>query len=162
MKHIIAVSIFMAGSMLAVAEAPLWMRDARISPDGKTIAFTYKGDIFTVPAAGGEATRLTSDPGYEQLPVWSPDSKTIVFASDRFGNFDVFAVNADASGQWRRLTFNSAAEYPEAFTPDGKAVLYSAAIQDPASSALFPTGRMTELYSVDLNGASPNSLSPPR
>ena len=158
MKHIIAVSIFMAGSMLAVAEAPLWMRDARISPDGKTIAFTYKGDIFTVPAAGGEATRLTSDPGYEQLPVWSPDSKTIVFASDRFGNFDVFAVNADASGQWRRLTFNSAAEYPEAFTPDGKAVLYSAAIQDPASSALFPTGRMTELYSVDLNGGKPQQL----
>ena len=158
MKHIIAVSIVAVSALGAVAEAPLWMRDARISPDGKNIAFTYKGDIFTVPVGGGTAVRLTSDPAYEQLPVWSPDSKTIAFASDRYGNFDIFTVRADAPGQWRRLTYNSASELPEAFTPDGKAVLFSAAIQDPAESALFPTGRMTELYSVDLDGGKPRQI----
>lgn len=63
------------GSMLAVAEAPLWMRDARISPDGKTIAFTYKGDIFTVPAAGGEATRLTSDRATSSCPYGVPTAR---------------------------------------------------------------------------------------
>lgn len=52
MKHIIAVSIIAASTLGAAAEAPLWMRDARISPDGKNIAFTYKGDIFTVPVGG--------------------------------------------------------------------------------------------------------------
>lgn len=135
------------------AEAPLWIRDAKISPDGQKIAFTYKGDIFTVPVSGGEALRLTSQPSYETTPIWSPDSKTIAFASDRYGNFDIFTVRADGkSGSWDRVTYNSASETPESFTPDGKEILFSASIQDPASSALFPTSRMTELYSVPASG----------
>ena len=101
------------------------------SPDGKQIAFTYKGEIFTVPVAGGEARRLTSQPSYETSPVWSPDSKTIAFASDRNGNFDVYTMAADGkSAQWNRLTFNSAGEVPQAFSLDGKNVYYSASIQD--------------------------------
>lgn len=51
-------------------------------------------------------------------------------------------------GSARRLTTNSASEIPSAFTPDGKYVVFSASIQDPASSALFPTSAMTELYKV--------------
>lgn len=160
MKTILSASVLLAATLCASAsDAPLWLRDAKISPDGSHIAFTYKGDIFTVPTAGGEALRITSQPSYETSPIWSPDSKTIVFASDRNGNFDIFAVSADGkSQQWKRLTFNSASETPEAFTPDGKAVLYSASIQDPAQSALFPTGRMTELYSVPLDGGASTQL----
>ena len=140
----------------ASAETPLWLRDARISPDGKQIAFTYKGEIFTVPVAGGEARRLTSQPSYETSPVWSPDSKTIAFASDRNGNFDVYTMAADGkSAQWNRLTFNSAGEVPQAFSLDGKNVYYSASIQDPVESALFPSGRMSELYSVPVSGGAP-------
>lgn len=140
-------------SVAATAETPLWMRDVKISPDGRTIAFTYKGDIFTVPASGGTAMRITSQPTYESNPIWSPDSKALAFASDRHGNGDIFVTAADgSSSEWRRLTFNSANETPEAFTPDGKAVLFTASIQDPASSALFPSGRMTELYSVKTDG----------
>lgn len=135
----------------AGAVTPLWMRDARISPDGSHIAFSYKGDIWTVPAGGGSATRITVSPAYEANPVWSPDGHTIAFASDEHGNFDVFAVDADG-GAPRRLTFNSASEYPESFTADGSAVMFSASIQDPAASALFPAGRMTELYSVPVAG----------
>lgn len=143
----------------ASAETPLWLRDAKISPDGKQIVFTYKGDIFTVPAAGGQARRLTSQPSYETSPVWSPDSKTIAFASDRNGNFDVFTMDADGkSAKWNRLTYNSAGEMPQAFTPDGKAVLYSASIQDPVESALFPSGRMSELYSVPVSGGAPTQM----
>ncbi|MDE6287449.1 MAG: peptidase S41, partial [Muribaculaceae bacterium] len=55
-------------------------------------------------------------------------------------------------GTPRRLTYNSAAEIPESFSPDGKSVLFSASIQDPVTSAVFPSGRMTELYSVDVDG----------
>ena len=59
------------------ASAPMWLRDARISPDGNEIVFTYKGDIFTVPTSGGSARRITSAASYECNPVWSPDGKTL-------------------------------------------------------------------------------------
>lgn len=158
---ILAACLGAGAFSLAKAETvPLWLRDAKISPDGKNIAFTYKGDIYTVDVNGGEARRLTSRDSYEQLPVWSPDSKSIAFASNRNGNFDIFLISAETPGEWKRLTFNSAVELPEAFTPDGKAVLYSASIQDPASSAMFPTGRMTELYRVNIDGAGSRQLLP--
>ena len=156
MKKILLAAMAAASLSASAADTPLWLRDVKISPDGSKIAFTYKGDIFTVPTAGGEATRLTSQPSYESVPVWSPDGRSIAFASDRYGNFDIFTVAADGSSKtWKRLTFNSASETPEAFTPDGKEVLFSAAIQDPASSAQFPSARMTELYAVSVDGGAP-------
>ena len=156
MKRTAAISLFLtAFTAISAAEAPLWMRYARISPDGQYIAFSYKGDIYTVPVKGGDAVRITSQPTYECHPVWSPDSKTIAFTSDRYGNSDIFTVNALKPGEWKRITFNSAAEIPEAFTPDGKSILYSASIQDPVQSALYPSGRMTEVYSVSVDGGAP-------
>ena len=138
-------------SMTASAEEPLWMRDVRISPDGTQVAFCYKGDIYSVSSNGGKAVRLTTHDSYESSPVWSPDGKKIAFASDRYGNADVFVMPA-SGGAATRLTFNSAAETPSAISPDGAYVYFSASIQDPASSALFPTSSMTELYRVPIGG----------
>lgn len=151
MKKILACITFGLTAIASQAATPLWMRDVRISPDGTEIMFCYKGDIYKVPAKGGNATQLTTQDSYECTPVWSPDGKQIAFASDRYGNFDVFVMPANG-GAAQRLTTNSAGELPSSFTPDGKYILFSASIQDPATSALFPTSAMTELYKVPTTG----------
>ena len=150
-------SLALGFAATSLAGTPLWLRDARIAPDGTEIAFCYKGDIYKVPVNGREATRLTSQGSYECSPVWSPDGKQIAFASDREGSLDLFIMPADG-GAARRLTTHSDAEIPWAFTPDGKQVIFSARIQDPAASALFPKASMTELYAVPVTGGRTKQL----
>ena len=135
----------------AGAVTPMWMRYAAISPNGQEIAFCYKGDIYKVAATGGHAVQLTTQSSYEMNPVWSADGRYLAFASDRKGNFDVYAMPS-TGGAPTRLTTNSASELPWAFSPDGKYVYFSASIQDPASSVLFPSSRLTEVYKVPVTG----------
>lgn len=152
-----AGSLALGAMAVTGSDTPLWLRNVKISPDGDRIAFTYKGDIWTVPVTGGEAKRLTSNAAYDTAPVWSPDGKSIAFASDRHGNLDVFIMDANG-GKARRLTSNSADETPKAFTPDGKDVLFSASIQAPAKSAMFPAGRMSQVYAVPVIGGASRQI----
>ncbi|MCU0335807.1 MAG: peptidase S41, partial [Chitinophagaceae bacterium] len=138
------------GSQAQSSEAG-WLRYPAISPDGSTIVFTYKGDLYKVAAAGGTATPLTLHEAHDYNAIWSPDGQSIAFASDRYGNFDVFVMPA-AGGEARRLTFHSAGEVPFSFSPDGKSILFGAARQDGAGNRQFPTGSMPELYSVPVSG----------
>ena len=141
--------------------APLWLRDVQISPNGDLIAFSYKGELWTVPVTGGEARRLTAKDSYEANPIWSPDGSKIAFASDRNGNMDIYVMDS-RGGTPKRLTSNSASEIPQGFSPDGKEVYYSAAIQAPAASAMYHSGRMTQLYAVDIStGKSRQVLGTP-
>lgn len=134
------------------ADSPLWMRYPAISPDGKTIAFGYKGDIFTVPATGGTARQLTTNPAYDTAPVWSPDGKSIAFASDRQGSMDVYVVAA-TGGTPLRVTWNSAAEKPVTFLPDGT-LLFTTTLMPDAKDAQFPSAQFPQTYRVKPDGKS--------
>src|SRR5262245_56280515 len=150
--------VALAGASPArAAQKALWIRQPAISPDGRTVAFSYHGDLWTVPVSGGTATPLTVHPAYDTTPVWSPDGTRIAFASDRYGNFDVF-VMAAGGGDATRLTVHSADEIPASFTPDGSAVLFSAARLDGAANVQFPTGAQPELYKVGLAGGPPEQV----
>ncbi|MCM1309726.1 MAG: S41 family peptidase [Bacteroides sp.] len=109
MKQLFFAIAIAATVAASAADAPLWLRNAAISPDGTTIAFTYKGDIYSVPVGGGRATQLTSDPAFDTKPFWSPDGKQIAFNSDRQQGMDVF-VMPSTGGTPRRITTNSAKE----------------------------------------------------
>lgn len=158
MRQLLLISLlFIISSFTSYAERPLWMRYPALSPDGKTIAFSYQGDLYIVPIEGGNAKPITHNIGYDFAPTWSPDSKQIAFASDRYGNFDVFVINAEG-GIPSRLTFHSNKEIPSSFSPDGKTVLFSAQILDDHKSAQFPYGRLPELYSIDVIGGRPSQV----
>jgi Tol biopolymer transport system component/C-terminal processing protease CtpA/Prc len=135
----------------AADNVPMWLRYPAISPDGRTIVFAYKGDLFRVPSDGGVAVPLTIHEAHDYMPVWSHDGQWIAFASDRFGNFDVFIMPA-SGGEARRLTYHSASELPFSFSPDDKDILFGAARLDTADNRLFPTGSQPELYKVPAAG----------
>ncbi len=154
-KTILTLAFILA--VAAVHAAPRWMRYSAISPDGKTIAFSYQGDIYLVPSAGGEARKFVATEAHEYMPVWSPDGKTLAYAADTYGNFDIYAAALDG-GNPRRLTTNSRSESPLCFSADGKQVYFSGYIQKPAASAQFPSAWIKEVYSVDLKGGRPRQL----
>ena len=144
--------LLVVGASLASAQTtPRWIRYPAISPDGTTIVFTYKGDLYRVPAAGGAAVPLTVHEAHDFMPVWSHDGKQIAFASNRHGNFDVYVIPA-GGGEARRLTFHSADEYPYTFDRDDRTVIFGAARLDSAANRGFPTSAQPELYRVPVAG----------
>ncbi|MBK6620726.1 MAG: PD40 domain-containing protein [Saprospirales bacterium] len=143
--------------LLPAQESPLWLRYPAISPDGEQIVFSFKGDLYKVPAAGGQAYPLTLHDARDFMPVWSHDGKWIAFASDRYGNFDVFLMPA-AGGSATRLTYHSAGDYPSDFTPEDKSVIFSSSQLDAAANQQFPSGVLSELYSVPVAGGAPKML----
>ncbi len=131
--------------------SPQWARYPAISPDGNTIAFTYKGNLYSVDAEGGDAQQLTFHQAQDYRAVWSKDGKTLAFASDRYGNFDVYVMDA-MGGPSTRLTFHSTDEKPYSFSADGSRILFGAARQDAVLHRQYPSSRQPELYSVPLSG----------
>jgi tricorn protease len=131
----------------AAIDAPL-PRHPAPSPDGSQIALSWQGDIWLVPATGGEARRLTVHPATERHPIWSKDGSMIAFASSRYGNTDVFVMPADGSEAPTRLTYASTGDIPETFTPDGTAVVFSS---NRAESVRWGS----QLWTVSLEGGTP-------
>ncbi|HEX4808852.1 MAG TPA: PDZ domain-containing protein [Bryobacteraceae bacterium] len=120
---------------------------------GKTqIVFSYAGDLWTVSREGGQAVRLTSGPGIEGNPVFSPDGTQVAFSGQYEGNTDVYTVSAEG-GIPKRLTFHPAAETPVAWTPDGSKILFRSAAESYS--------RFTKLFTVSAQGGLPESLPLP-
>ena len=152
MKLKITLLFFVLATVVLSAQVqPQWVRYPSISPDGSQIVFTYKGDLYKVPASGGEAVQLTYHEAHDYKAVWSKDGKTIAFASDRYGNFDVFTMSA-MGGPATRLTFHSNGETPYTFSADNQQVIFGGMRQDKASHRQYPTGSQPELYAVPVKG----------
>ena len=89
------------------------MSEPSLSPDRREIAFVSGGDIWDVPASGGEAHLLVSNPAYDSRPLYSPDGTKLAFLSTRTGNGDVYIVTL-ATGALQRITFDDVAEQLDA------------------------------------------------
>ncbi|MFT4204121.1 MAG: S41 family peptidase [Chitinophagaceae bacterium] len=158
MKNWLFVASLFVSVALFAQVTPLWLRYPAISPDGKSIVFGYKGDLYRVPTEGGTAVPLTLGESQEMMPVWSHDGKYIAFASDRYGNFDVFVMPA-TGGEAVRVTTNSAGDYPYDFSPDNKKVLFASSRNGPAKSIRFSYALFKNLYEVPITGGRPMLVS---
>jgi tricorn protease len=124
-----------------------------IAPDGATIAFVSGGDVWEVPARGGDARLLVSHPATESRPLFSPDGKRLAFASTRTGAGDVYVLTL-ATGDLRRLTFDDAAELVTGWAPDGAFVYFTSNSHDVSG--------MLDVYRVNVEGATPMPVASDR
>ncbi|MCP4438695.1 MAG: peptidase S41 [Aureispira sp.] len=159
MRLLLAVLILWTStlSISYAQDAPLWLRYSAISPDGKTVVFSYKGDLYKVASSGGTATALTMHAAHDYMPIWSNDSKTIAFASNRYGNFDVYSMSIEG-GSPTRLTFHSSNDLPTDFSPKDDHILFQSLRIDDSENRLFPSGRLPELYSIPSKGGQPKQV----
>jgi len=133
------------------AQEPIrFPRTPDISPDGKLVAFSYLGDIWTVEAIGGVARPVTMHEAHDINPCFSPDGRWIAFSSNRHGSYDVFVV-ASYGGKPKRLTFDSAQDMALGWTPDGKGIVFSS-----TRATGFPGG--PELMVVPIEGGRERTL----
>lgn len=159
MKRILFSILLLGAAISATAEGVTWLRYPAISPDGKSVAFTYKDDIWIVGIQGGTAKRFTNNRAYDYAPAWSPDGTRIAFASNRYGNFDIFTASIKGSTA-KRITTHSNDERPWCYSPDGSEIYFSANLQVSAESRMFPQPiYQTELYASPVEGGRPRPIT---
>lgn len=148
-----ATALFTAFAEVASAQGEpiLGAKCPALSPDGKTICFSYLGDLWTVPVEGGEASRLTVHERHDDSPCWSPDGKLIAFTSSREFNEDVFVVPANG-GAPRQLTFDSAADEVRGWSADSEWVVF-----DSYREVNAPL-RQGTIYKIRADGGQPKRL----
>ena len=156
-KKLLAVTAFVLSLNCHAADDSAWMRYPALSPDGNLIAFSFKGDIYTVPSTGGRALQITTNPAHDTRPVWSPDGKQIVFASDRMGSMDIYVVDKDG-GAPTRLTTHSGNETPLAYK-DNDHILFLANILPSTDDMQFASGQFPQVYEVSTEGGRPVMFS---
>ncbi len=131
--------------------------------NGTEIVFSYAGDLYKVPVAGGEAQRLTSHVGYEMFPRFSPDGKTIAFTGQYDGNTEVFTIPA-TGGEPLRVTYTATNGRDDlgdrmgpnnivmTWHPDGQRIVYRNRIS---------SGFDGRLYTVDREGGLSTAIPLP-
>ena len=121
-----------------------------LSPDGSEIAFVSGGDIWTVPAQGGDARLLVSNDADESRPLYSPDGTRIAFVSTRTGNGDIYVLTL-ANGQLQRITYDDQAEQLDAWSHDGAWLYFSSGRSDISG--------MSDEFRVRSDGGTPMTVA---
>jgi Tol biopolymer transport system component/C-terminal processing protease CtpA/Prc len=124
-----------------------------ISPDGREIAFVSGGDIWSVPATGGDAHLLVSHAASESRPLFSPDGRWLAFVSTRTGSGDLYVLRLE-TGDIARLTFDDGPEQLDGWSADSRFAYFS-------SSSLDVAG-MNDLFRVPATGGTPMQVSADR
>jgi tricorn protease-like protein/C-terminal processing protease CtpA/Prc len=146
-----AVLAVTAGTLADVTPHAGMLRYPDVSKE--LIAFTYAGDIWLVPRAGGSATRLTTAPGQELFPKFSPDGKTVAFVGNYDGNRDIYTIPVEG-GTVTRVTHHPGAETICDWTSDGKSILFY-------TSGLGGLRRQTQLFTIGATGGPFEELPVP-
>ena len=147
-----AFSLSAVGQTVPPKAVPYFTEPA-ISPDRSEIAFVSGGDIWTVPAAGGEARLLVSHPANESRPLYSPDGRRLAFISTRTGNGDIYVLTLD-TGDLKRLTFDDSNDQLDAWSADGKWIYFSSSSRDISG--------MNDIFRVSVDGGTPMQVSADR
>ena len=139
MKRLFLLAAALSGlCTAALADNIRFASHPSLSPDGKQIYFSYDGDIFSVPATGGQATAVITMPGVQDSPLVSPDGKWLAFSSDIQGNNDIYAVPV-AGGQAVQLTFHESPDIPISWSADSRYIYF----ESTRASARKTTFRVT-------------------
>lgn len=141
---IILVSIISVS--VSNAQEPYFLSWPTLSPDGKTIVFSFEGDLWQSSVDDGQAHRLTAMPGYETAAKYSPDGKWIAFTGKQFGNADVFVVPSQG-GDIQQLTYHAASDEIEGWSWDSSTILFRSSRFNSAS-----------VYKLALSGGTPVRL----
>lgn len=140
-------------NQIASPQALPYFTDPAISPDRTEIAFVSGGDIWTVPATGGEARLLVSHPANESRPLYAPDGKRLAFTSTRTGNGDIYVLNFE-TGDLKRITFDDGNDLLDAWSRDGRWLYYSSTSRDIAG--------MNDIYRISVEGGTPMPVTADR
>jgi Tol biopolymer transport system component/C-terminal processing protease CtpA/Prc len=144
----------------ALSLEPYFLSSPALSPDAKTIVFSFEGDLWKADIASGIATRLTAMQGYETSARFSPDGKWIAFTGRQFGNGDVFVIPVEG-GEIRQLTFHSANDDVENWSPDSKLVYFTSGRYNSGTVYSVPVGggnavRLFEHYFNTIHNLAEN------
>lgn len=145
MLRTLLLSATAAAALHAQAARPTFAEPS-LSPDGREIVFASGGDLWTVPAAGGDARLLVSHPATEGRPLWSPDGARLAFTSTRSGNGDIYVLTL-ATGALQRITFDDAADVLGAWSRDGQWLWFHSSSRDISG--------MNDVFRVSSSGGTP-------
>src|SRR5260370_3380122 len=150
---ILALLLSLSIVSLASAQGTRLLRHPTVSRD--SVAFEYAGDLWVVSRGGGQARRLTSTPGAEIDPYFSPDGSEIAFTSTVAGNTDVYVVPT-AGGDPKRLTYHPGIDRARGWTQDGRRVIFASVRTSAPQQSYF------RLWTVSVDGGLPEPLPLPR
>ena len=134
-------------------EEGTWM-SVDVSPDARTIVFDVLGDLYTLPIAGGTATRITYGTAFDAQPRWSPDGRSIAFVSDRSGADNVWTVDADGRNAHAITRDDRTTFISPAWTPDGEYVVVSKSTEVVTDYQLFMYHRLGRGGGVQVTGSA--------